>query len=101
MRVVLSERVEQELKRHFSYGVDKFGKMVAERTFGRVRRFLFESLAAYPRIGVYRSRHDVFEAVVPRTPFVAFYRIDDASATLTVVAFFHHAQDRDAEWGKR
>jgi plasmid stabilization system protein ParE len=101
MRVVLSERVERELERHFAYGVEKFGNLVAERTFRRVRRFLFESLAAYPRIAVYRAGHDIFEAIVPRTPFVVLYRIDDASATLTVVAFFHHAQDRDAEWGKR
>jgi len=101
MRIVLSARVEAELERHFAYGVGKFGRLVAERTFRRVRRFLFESLAAYPRIGVYLSGRDVYEAVIPRTPFVTFYRIDTATDTLTVVAFFHYAQDRETEWGKR
>ena len=101
MRIVLSERVEAELERHFAYGVEKFGRPVAERTFRRVRRFLSESLAAYPRVGVYRSERDIYEAVIPRTPFVAFYRIDTAADILTVVAFFHHAQDRESEWGKR
>ena len=89
MRVVLSERVEAEL-----------GKLVADRTFRRMRRFLFESLALYPRIGVYRSERDIYEAVIPRTPFIAFYRIDTMADMLTVVALFHHAQDRESEWGK-
>lgn len=99
MRVVLSERVEAELEHHFAYGVEKFGRLVAERTFSRVRRFLLESLAAFPRVGVYRSARDVFEVVIPRTPFIAFYRIDALADTLTVVAFFHYAQDRQSEWG--
>jgi plasmid stabilization system protein ParE len=73
---------------------------VADRTFKRVRRFLFEALAAHPRTGVYRSGRDVYEIVIPRTRFVAFYRIDIAADLLTVVAVFHHAQDRQSEWGK-
>jgi hypothetical protein len=35
MRVVLSERVEAELEHHFAYGVEKFGRLIAERTFSR------------------------------------------------------------------
>ena len=99
MRAVLSERVEAELEHHFAYGVEQFGRVVAERTFNRVRRFLLESLAAFPRVGVYRSARDVYEVVIPRTPFIAFYRIDASADVLTVVAFFHYAQDRKSEWG--
>jgi hypothetical protein len=40
-----------------------------------------------------------YEVVIPRTPFIAFYRIDAAADLLTVVAFFHYAQDRKSEWG--
>lgn len=101
MRVVLSERVEAEIGRHFAYGVEKFGRLVADRTFRRVRRFLLESLALYPRVGVYRAGRDIYEVVIPRTPFIAFYRIDPLADMLTVVAFFHHAQDRESEWGMR
>jgi plasmid stabilization system protein ParE len=101
MRVLLSERVEAELGRHFTFGVEKFGPLVAERTFQRVRRFLFESLAAHPRTGVYHPGQDIYEAVIPRTPFIVFYRVSQAVDTLTVVAFFHHAQDRDSEWDRR
>jgi plasmid stabilization system protein ParE len=100
MKVVFSERVEAELEHHFAYGVEKFGRLVAERTFNRVRRFLLESLAAFPRIGVYRSTRDVYEVVIPGTPFIAFYRIDASAEMLTVVALFHYAQDRESEWGR-
>jgi plasmid stabilization system protein ParE len=101
MRIILSTRVEVELEHHFARGVEKFGQFVAERTFQRVRRFLFEVLAEHPRIGSYRPKHDVYEAFITRTPFVVFYRFDAVANALTVVAFFHHAQDRDAEWGER
>jgi plasmid stabilization system protein ParE len=99
MKVVISRRVEGELNHHFAEGVAKFGQRVAERTFQRVRRFLFESLSTFPYIGVHRPKHNVYETVIPRTPFVVFYRIDAAADTLTVVALFHHAQDRRSEWG--
>jgi plasmid stabilization system protein ParE len=101
MRIVLSERVEIELERHFAYGVEKFGKPVAEKTFKRVRGFLFETLAAYPRMGIYRTRRAVYEVVIPRTPFIAFYRIEQAVEVVTVVALFHNAQNRESEWGER
>lgn len=101
MKVVLSERVEAELEHHFAYGLKTFGRRVAERTFIRVRQFLLQSLATYPRIGAYRSERDVYEVVIPRTPFIAFYRIDVSTDTLTVVALFHYAQDRTSEWGER
>jgi plasmid stabilization system protein ParE len=94
MRVVLSGRAEFELEHHLEYGVEKFGRRVAEQTFGRVRRFFQESLAAFPRLGVYRAKWELYEVVIPRTPFVAIYRIDEAADTLTVVALFHYAQDR-------
>lgn len=77
----------------------KFGPRVAEKTFHKVRSFVFQSLSTYPHIGVHRRKHDVYEAVIPRTPFVVFYRIDATADTLTVVALFHHAQDRRSEWG--
>jgi plasmid stabilization system protein ParE len=94
MRVVLSGRAEFEPEHHFDYGVEKFGRFVAEQTFSRARRFLQESLAAFPRLGVYRAEWDLYEVVIPRTPFIAIYRLDESAEVLTVVAIFHYAQDR-------
>jgi plasmid stabilization system protein ParE len=100
MRIFLSERVEGQLDRHFAYGIGRFGRAVADRTFARVRHFLFGVLAIHPRIGMYRAERDIHEVIIPRTPFVVFYRIDEAADMLTVVALFHHAQDRESEWGE-
>jgi plasmid stabilization system protein ParE len=94
MKVVFSRRAESELEHHFEYGVEKFGRRVAEQTFRRVRRFFRESLAAFPRLGVYRAEWGLYEVVIPRTPFIAIYRIDESAEVLTVVALFHYAQDR-------
>jgi hypothetical protein len=74
---------------------------VEEQAFRRVRRFLSQSLAAYPLVGVYRSERDIYEIVIPYTPFVAFYRIDMAADTLTVVALFNHGRHMELELGRR
>jgi plasmid stabilization system protein ParE len=94
MKVIFAKRAEFELEHHLAYGTEKFGRLVAERTFKRVRRFLLESLATFPRLGVYQPERDVYEVVIPRTPFIAFYRIDESADLLTIVALFHYAQDR-------
>jgi plasmid stabilization system protein ParE len=94
MRIVFSRRAEYELEHHFDYGVEKFGRRVAEQTFSRVRRFFRESLVAFPRLGVYRAGWDLYEVVIPRTPFIAIYRIDESAEVLTIVALFHYAQSR-------
>lgn len=49
---------------------------------------------AFPRLGVYRAERDLYEVVIPRTPFIAIYRINEAADVLTVMALFHYAQDR-------
>jgi plasmid stabilization system protein ParE len=94
MKVILSGRVRAELAHHFAYWVEKFGRLVAERTLSRVRRFLLESLASFPHLGIYRRERDIYEVVIPHTPFIAFYEIDESADVLTVVALFHYSQDR-------
>jgi plasmid stabilization system protein ParE len=95
MKVLLSARVEAELAQHFEYGIERFGRLVAERTFARVHQFLFHALADYPLLGLRCPRPGLYERVIPKTPFVCFYQVDAAQNTLTVVAIFHQAQDRD------
>jgi plasmid stabilization system protein ParE len=93
MKVVLSARVEADIANQLQYGVDHFGRQVAERTFSRVDRFLFEFLPAFPYSGNYLHERRVYEVWIARTPFVIFYRVDVQSDTITVLALFHHAQD--------
>jgi plasmid stabilization system protein ParE len=79
---------------HLRYGIENFGSRVAARTFARLDVFLHELLPAYPRIGRRITGAGLYEVWVARTPFVVAYRIDDAAEMITVLARFHHAQDR-------
>ena len=94
MKVVLSARVEADLANQLQFGIDRFGPLVAERTFARVERFLFQFLPASPYSGKYLEDRDIYETWIVKTPFVIFYRIDAELDTITVLALFHHAQDR-------
>ena len=94
MKVVLSARVEADIARQLQYGIDHFGRAVAERTFTRVDRYLFTYLAGRPDAGRYLAGRDLSEASVSKTPFVIMYRVDTRTDTLTVVGFFYHSQDR-------
>lgn len=96
MRVVLSARVEADIARQLQYGIDHFGRIVAERTFGRVDAFLLQFLPAHPHSGKYLDDRGIYETWIARTPFVVFYRVDIEADTITVLALFHHAQDRAA-----
>ena len=79
MRISLSRRVEAELEDKFEYGAERFGDAVAERTFRRVRHMIFQTIPAQPEAATYHEDRDLFERVIPRTPFVVFYRYDRAS----------------------
>jgi plasmid stabilization system protein ParE len=96
MKVVLSARVAAEIASQLEYGLEHFGSAVAERTFARLDAFLFQFLPDYPYAGKYLEAHGIYETWVSKTPFVTFYRVDAQSDTITVLALFHHAQDRAA-----
>ncbi|NJO34973.1 MAG: type II toxin-antitoxin system RelE/ParE family toxin [Rhodospirillales bacterium] len=92
MRIVLSARVEADIANQLQHSIDHFGTAVAERTFARLDTFLFKFLADYPLAG--RPIEGIYEAWVARTPFVVFYRVEPDKDIVTVLALFHHAQDR-------
>jgi len=96
MRVLLSTRVETDIARQLQFGMDHFGTLIAERTFARVDRFLFQFLPAHPFTGKYLDDRQIYEVWIAKTPFVVFYRVNSENETITVLALFHHAQDRGA-----
>lgn len=96
MKVVLSARVVADIANQFQYGIDHFGRTVAERTFARVDAFLFRFLPVYPHAGRYLEDRGIYETWIAKTPFVVFYRVDTATETVIVLGLFHHAQDRAA-----
>lgn|SRR6186997_735868 len=96
MKVVLSARVEADIANQLQHGINRFGQQVAERTFARVDTFLSKFLPAHPYSGRHLDEQGLYEVWIARTPFVIFYRVNAASDTVTVLALFHHAQDRTA-----
>jgi plasmid stabilization system protein ParE len=94
MRVIVTPRAETDIDHHYEWGVARFGDNVAKATFGRVRRFIELSLEAHPRAGKHLPDRNLYEAWIPRTPFVIFYRLDEAAETVWVLALFHTSQDR-------
>ena len=96
MKIVFSARVEADIACQLQYGIDHFGTVVAARTFARLDSFLFKFLADYPFAGRRIDEGGVYEAWIARTLFVVFYKVEPAIGTITVLALFHHAQDRAA-----
>ena len=94
MKIVLSARVEADIAHQLSYGISIYGRKTAEQTFTRVDRFLTRFLSSYPRVGRKLAEGDMYESWIARTPFVVIYRVDDEAEVITVLALFHHAQDR-------
>lgn len=96
MKVVLSARVEADIAAQLEYGIERHGRRTAQRTFARVDTFLMSFLPNYPRTGKRIEPLGLYESWIARTPFIVMYRIEPDEATITVLALFHHAQDRSA-----
>ena len=96
MKVVLSARVEDDLRRQIAYSKEKFGERVAAQTLRRVRALFFVRLISKPPPGKKVKSLVLREAWIRRTPFVIFYRIDNKRKEITILALFHHAQDRSS-----
>jgi plasmid stabilization system protein ParE len=94
VRVIYSARVEAELEAYLDDGVDKFGARVAEVSLRRIERSLKITLSEQPYLGRLMHERRVYRYVVPRTPFVAYYHVDDIIGQITIVAIFYGAQDR-------
>jgi plasmid stabilization system protein ParE len=94
MKVVYTPRAEADLAHHFNFGTERFGRTVAERTLGRLKSYLDPFRVTYPHTATYLPQVDAFEAWVPKTPFVVFFRVERDGDVLRVLAIFHAAQDR-------
>ena len=94
MRVVFTRRARADLDDRIAYSVENFGTVITNRTFIRLDRYLSDVLARHPNIGRRHAHLDVLETWVPRTPFVVIYRVKPEEEELTILAVYHHAQDR-------
>jgi plasmid stabilization system protein ParE len=92
MKVVFAAHARDDIQQRFAYSVEHFGQATAQKIFSRIDTFLHQTLAAFPMTGRLHTSGTMLETWVPRTPFFNIYRLD--ADTLTVLAVFHHAQDR-------
>lgn len=93
MRVVYSptalRQIESQLDYLFAQGAAGAAKRARRRIVDHVRRFL----AVYPKTGRFIEQHDVYEAWIPGTRYVIFYRVTEE--TLRVYALYHTNPHKD------
>ena len=94
MKVVITPTAQRQIDSQISFGIERFGRRVAELTFGRISRFFATTLADYPKSGRSLATQNLHETLIPRTPFVVIYRIEAEADIVRVLGFFHYAQDR-------
>jgi plasmid stabilization system protein ParE len=73
---------------------NRFGERTASKTLSRIELFLSNVVASHPKTGTPLG-NGLSETAIPRTPFVAIYRIEPKS-TVLILGFFHSAPDRSA-----
>ena len=95
MKLVITPTAQHQIDNQAQYGIARHGHRTAQRTFSRVERFFAPTLVEYPRTGTYIAAKQIYERLIPRTPFIVIYRLEDTRDTLRVLGFFHHAQNRD------
>ena len=94
MKLIITPRAQAQIDHQIEYGIARHGRQTNERTFARVERFLMESLVVFPRTGTFLPDVGLYETMIPQTPFVIIYRIEDQHDIVRILGFFHYAQDR-------
>ena len=94
MKLIITPGAQAQIEHQIEYGTARYGRQTNERTFARVERFLIESLAVFPRTGTFLPDVGLYQTMIPRTPFVVIYRVEDQQDIIRILGFFHSAQDR-------
>jgi plasmid stabilization system protein ParE len=89
--VVLTDRAAERLDEQLAYLTAQGAADAAERVRARIEEHL-AVISQYPRTGRYRHRQKLWEAWVPKTRLVVWYRFDDAQ--IVAIAIWHTAQQR-------
>ncbi len=93
MRVLFTETAAGQLEAQIAYIASEGSLDAALRIKERVLSFIYGFLTAYPKASRFVEEMAVYEAVIPRTNYVLFYRIEEPD-TLRILALFHGRQER-------
>jgi toxin ParE1/3/4 len=95
MKVIFDPRAVEDLE-HIHDFIASDSSANAHAVVDRILSSI-EKLAEFPSMARAGQVEGTREWVVPCLPYVIVYRADDARDSLTVLAIFHGAQDRDRE----
>lgn len=94
MKIVYTPRAERQIEILLAIGFERFGARVAAQKIRRLRSFMRLTVGQFPRTSRYHMDIDAFETWIPGTPFIVYYRLEEAAKLIRVVAVFHHGKDR-------
>ena len=91
---VLDRQAETDLQAQHDYLIEHGAVAAAERLSARIKAFLRDFLTVYPATGIFLDHRGLWEAWVPRTCLVVWYRFTDTE--LQIARIWHAAQDRQS-----
>ena len=92
MRLVLHVEAQKDLDELIDYIASRGGRLIAEQQLTRAHTAL-KTIERFPRASRYDARLDFFEAWLPRTRFIVFYRILEDRDLVVVLAVIDHARN--------
>lgn len=93
MKVVFTPTAVRHMENQLAYLVSQGAGRAAVAARERIRAFINDFLAVYPRAGRFIPEKQIYEIWIPRTRYIVFYRVE-AGDTLRILALFHSAQER-------
>lgn len=94
MKIVITPNAQAQIDNQLAYSVARYGTRTAEKTAARIEHSFNEVIGIYPRTGTFLEKLGLYETMIPRTPFVVIYRLEEQIGVVRILGFFHHAQER-------
>lgn len=95
MRVLFTETAAGQIEAQITYIATKSSLDAALRVKDQILSFIYGFLTAYPKASRFIAEKAIYEAVIPHTNYVLFYRIEKPDV-LRILALFHGAQERSS-----
>ena len=91
-RYQFTHEARTALDAQIDYLINQHAHSAAEALNLRVHTFVNTTLVHFPATGRFISQRNIWETWIPHTRLIVWYVFTDE--TLTIVAVWHHAQDR-------
>lgn len=92
MKVIISPRAVRDLDNQIQYLIEHHAPKAARDLELRVMAFLRDTLAGTPQFGLRIEHRGLYEAWIPNTKLVIWYRVE--RDRIEIARFWHTSQDR-------